>query len=469
MASFVSKPARTASVPSVSRAHLAEGLVERDGVLSGSIPAWLDGRLLRTAPAVFESGTFRAQHWFDALGLLYGFRFREGRVSFAQRLLESETAAEARRGGVPRASFGSLNQRGFLRRVFEPVPAVTDNANVNVLRVGDEWIAMTESPHHLRVDDAALEVRGRVAFDDALPQSLSMTAHPHFDFARKRVVNIGTALGQKGEIIAFEHAPGSATRHEIGRFSAGEVPYVHSFGMTSDAVIVVGQPWLVRPWTLLWSNRGFRDHVRWRPELGTRFIAFDRRGGARREFEAEPFFTFHTVNSYADGDELVVDLLAYGDPGVVEQFSTERMLEGLEFERPKLVRAHLERSGRARLETLSDVGFEFPSINYRRANGSRHRYVWGATAAGDGQDVIGIDCESGVVRRFGVSGYVFGEPVFVPAPSGPSEDDGVLLVVGSNGENSKLAVLDAHSLEARALLHLDLPIPLGFHGSFSRA
>ena len=149
--------------------------------------------------------------------------------------------------------------------------------------------------------------------------------------------------------------------------------------------------------------------------------------------------------------------------------NVERMLEGLDFERPKLVRAHLERRGRARLETLTDVGFEFPSINYRRANGSRHRYVWGATAAGDGQDVVGIDCESGVVRRFGEPGYVFGEPIFVSAPNAKAEDEGVILTVGSNGQTSMLAVLDARSLDVHGLVHLDFPIPLGFHGSFARA
>ena len=144
------------------------------------------------------------------------------------------------------------------------------------------------------------------------------------------------------------------------------------------------------------------------------------------------------------------------------------MLIGIDFERPMLVSAHLRQNGRARLETLSELGFEFPSINYRRVSGARHRQVWGATARGDGRDIIGIDCESGAVRHFGVPGYVFGEPVFVPAPSANAEDEGVLLAVGSNGRDSKLAVLDARSLDAHALVDLDLPIPLGFHGSFAR-
>ncbi|MGC4087392.1 MAG: carotenoid oxygenase family protein [Polyangiaceae bacterium] len=462
--------ARVAHMPSVSHALLEPGLVERDGVLTGNVPAWLQGRLLRTAPAVFELGGFRAQHWFDGLGMLYGFRFGGGRVSFAQRLLDCDVAEQARRGRVATASFASPNQRSFWRRIFEPVPAVTDNANVNVVRVGDEWLAMTESPHQLRVDDATLSVRGRAAYDDALPKDMTSTAHPHFDFARQAVVNLGTALGRQAEVIAFEHAPGTSERREIGRIAGSEAPYVHSFGLTPESVIVVGHPWTVNPLSLLWSNRGFAEHLRWRPERGTRFSVLDRKDrGVVRHFETEAFFTFHTVNSYADGSELVVDLLAYENPDVVNEFRVDRMLQSLTSTRPKLVRARLSNDGRARLERLSDEGFEFPSINYRRVSGARHRFVWGSSARGDGADVLGIDCQAGTVRRFGVADYTFGEPVFVARPGAEREDDGVLLSVGSNGEASKLAVLDAHTLEPHALLHLDLPIPLGFHGSFSRA
>ncbi|HET9931939.1 MAG TPA: carotenoid oxygenase family protein [Polyangiaceae bacterium] len=457
-----------APIPAVSRALLAEGLVEREGVLTGTLPPWLNGRLLRTAPALFNAGTFHAKHWFDGIGMLYGFRFRGGKATFAQRLLECEAAAEAHRGRLPRATFASPNQRSFWRRIFEPIPEVTDNANVNVLRQGDEWVALTESPYQLRVSDAELSVRGRVVYDDALPKNMGMTAHPHFDFARNVAVNLGTVLGRKGELIAFEQAQGSATRREIGRYVANELPYQHSFGITAASVVIVGHPWLVRPTSLLWSNRGFAEHFRWKPELGTRFIVLDRGGGATREFSAEALFTFHTVNTYPDGDDLVLDLLAYPDPSIVQNLKVENMLDGIVGLRPRLCRAHLGANGRARLETLSELGFEFPSINYRRVSGVRHRFVWGATARGDGRDIVGIDCESGVVRHFGVPGFVFGEPIFVAAPGARAEDEGVLLAVGSNGESSKLAVLDAHSLEPEALLHLDLPIPLGFHGSFSR-
>ncbi|MBW3590353.1 MAG: carotenoid oxygenase family protein, partial [Actinobacteria bacterium] len=41
--------------------------------VSGSIPAWLSGTLVRTGPAKFEVGQQKYNHWFDGLGMLHRF------------------------------------------------------------------------------------------------------------------------------------------------------------------------------------------------------------------------------------------------------------------------------------------------------------------------------------------------------------------------------------------------------------
>jgi all-trans-8'-apo-beta-carotenal 15,15'-oxygenase len=83
--------------------------------------------------------------------------------------------------------------------------------------------------------------------------------------------------------------------------------------------------------------------------------------------------------------------------------------------------------------------------------------------------VLRVDCETGATCRFGLSGYRFGEPVFVGRPGALAEDDGVLLTTGSSERASVLAVLDAATLQPHALVHAEVPIPLGFHGSFARS
>jgi beta,beta-carotene 9',10'-dioxygenase len=141
-----------------------EDFSDREATLRGSIPAWLEGDLVRTCPAVFERGQWKAQHWFDGLCMLYAFRVAPGgAVRFRRRLLESEVEKETRAGRLGRASFGTPNGRSFLQRVAEPVPRVTDNANVNVVALGGERVALTEGPHQPIFDPDTLAVRGHVA------------------------------------------------------------------------------------------------------------------------------------------------------------------------------------------------------------------------------------------------------------------------------------------------------------------
>jgi beta,beta-carotene 9',10'-dioxygenase len=55
--------------------------------LSGELPLWLEGSLLRTGPAKFELGTRSLRHWFDGLAMLHRFTIEHGCVSYGNRFL----------------------------------------------------------------------------------------------------------------------------------------------------------------------------------------------------------------------------------------------------------------------------------------------------------------------------------------------------------------------------------------------
>jgi carotenoid cleavage dioxygenase-like enzyme len=144
--------------------------------------------------------------------------------------------------------------------------------------------------------------------------------------------------------------------------------------------------------------------------------------------------------------------------------------------RPSLVRIVM-RPGveRASVEKLSDIGFEFPSTNYRRVNGRPYRFAYGASDGprADGtyrSAIVKIDLRTGGSTSFGDDAHVFGEPLFVARPQSDGEDDGVLLTVGSaqDAESSVLAVIDARTMALVASAEVPSSIPLGFHGSFVR-
>lgn len=447
--------------------------------LEGELPPWLAGDLTRTCPAVFQTDGWKARHWFDGLGMLYQFRLASGGVSYRQRLMASRYAAEAQSGTARSASFGTPTRRGLLQRIVSPVPEVTDNVNVNVVALGSERVALTESPHQWAVDPDTLELTHSVAYTDELG-ALAMIAHPHFDFARNRVVSLATSFGRKPQIVLYEHAPEARHRRVVARIDVQRMPYVHAFGLTPRHAIVIGHPFDVNPLSLLASNKGYIDHFAWRPEQGTQLWLVDRETGQTRLHRARAGFVFHVVNAFESANATHIDVALYPDASIVERVRIDALLScGLTDLAPQIVRWSLTPGTEsAQTEVLLERGFEFPVINYKRMSGQRHQVAYGARVDRAGgprhgesrSSIVRLD-GSGNERSFEESGFLFGEPVFVAEPGATREDAGVLLSVGSHArdERAALVVLDAATLEVRARAELPVPIPLGFHGSFFRA
>ena len=146
--------------------------------IDGTIPEWLRGEVVRTCPAVFETSGWRAQHWFDGLGMIYAFRIGNLGVDFRSRLLDSETARDAWQGKANLGSFGTPTARPLVQRIFVPVARISDNTNVNIVRMGPELVAMTEGDRQNVIDAETLASLRPVAYSkDALSGAI-MTAPP---------------------------------------------------------------------------------------------------------------------------------------------------------------------------------------------------------------------------------------------------------------------------------------------------
>jgi len=446
-------------------------------VVTGALPEWLRGELVRTCPAVFEGAHWRAGHWFDGLCQIYAFRIAGSSVRFQSRLLESDAAREIAAGPARMGSFGTPTGRTLWQRIIQPIQGMTDNTNVNILRMGGDLVALTEGSRQMRVDPQSLRALGEVSYAHDELGGAVMAAHPHFDFGRERVVSFATKFGAGGVVSIYEHGGSERSRRVVGSWRTSRVPYIHSFGLTPSHAILVAHPFTVRPLDMLWSNRGYIDHFEWRPQDGTRLVVIDRATGAVAEHETDAMFVFHTVNAFERGEDTILDLLAYPGAGIMDDLRVERMAERLPDLRPSLIRIAMRRGRqRAELETLSDTGFEFPSTHYRRVSGSDYRFAWGAADGpqadgGYASSIVKVDVRTGASSAFSDGERVYGEPVFVARPGGSDEDDGVLLSVGASkrADASALAVIDAGTMALVASAEVPSSIPLGFHGSFIRA
>ncbi len=440
--------------------------------VQGQLPPWLQGSLLRTGPAKWEVGDRTMNHWFDGLAMLHRFSFADGGVSYASRFLESRAYRAARdRGEIAYSEFATDPCRSLFARVSAMFsPKLTDNANVNLTKLGERFISMTETPIPVQFDAETLASAG-VAYD---PPGQLTTAHPHMDRATNGMLNYAAKLGPRTSYRFFLLRPEASKPEVIASQRVREPAYMHSFGLSERWLVLAEFPFVVSPPRLAFSGRPYIENYRWKPELGTRFHLFDRGTGERLgPFETEARFGFHHVNAYDDGDEVVVDISTFPDAGIVEDLYMERLRAG-----KPVAPGYLERfrispgTGTVSGERLIEESLDLPRINYGRCNERPYRYAWGVGFGGGWIDrIVKADVAERRSTVWSEDDCFPGEPVFVAAPDTQQEDGGVLLSIVLDGRkgNSFLLVLDAGSLEELARAEVPHHIPFGFHGQFARA
>jgi beta,beta-carotene 9',10'-dioxygenase len=441
--------------------------------VSGSLPSWLSGSLLRTGPAKFEVGEQQMRHWFDGLAMLHRFSIADGQVSYGSRFLHSgayRAASEA--GRIVYGEFATDPCRSLFKRVqslFSP-GGLPDNANVSVSRLGERFMAMTEAPLPVGFDPRTLETAQASPFQ--APGQIS-TAHPHSDRSSGAMLNYAAQLGPRSSYRFFSVEPDGGEPRVVASLGVSEPAYVHSFGLTEHFFVLVEFPFVVNPARLALAGRPYIENYRWKPRLGTRFTLVERDGGRPiRGFQTDACFAFHHINSFEVGDEVLVDVCALPDSSVIGDLYLDRLRAGRPIPRSQPTRFRLGLTDRSvQREPLGDGGLELPQIDYARRNGRAYRYAWGNDVGPGGwlEQVVKLDTYTGRSIRWSQAGCYPGEPVFVARPGGELEDDGALLsvVLDADAQTSFLLILDARDLRELARAEVPQHIPFGFHGQFA--
>ena len=191
-----------------------------DGLpVQGELPSWLRGSLIRTGPARFEANGRSLNHWFDGQAMLHRFSFADGAVGYANRELDTRADAAVRAGRVAYREFATDPCRSIFRRVVTMfAPGVTDNANVNLTRIGKRFVAMTETPLPVEFDPRTLRALGVAEVER--PDGNITTAHPHHDPGRGELINYAVKLGARSTYRVFGRSlngpgPEGLARHQL--------------------------------------------------------------------------------------------------------------------------------------------------------------------------------------------------------------------------------------------------------------
>ena len=215
--------------------------------------------------------------------------------------------------------------------------------------------------------------------------------------------------------------------------------------------------------------------------------------------KANPYFCFHTINAYDEGDDIIIDLSAYDNHSILYSLKLDNMRFPREY--PEISRGSPKRFRLAKVSSIPK-GTTAPAetvfycakkkvmelITIHPAKYCRkYRYCYGVSIGGGPEVVISDqilkldvdhpDVESAEIRANGSGqvwreeGTVPGEPIFVPRPGGTEEDDGVVLtiVLDSTLLRSKLVILDAKTMKEIARAEMKTVFPVGFHGAFVKS
>jgi carotenoid cleavage dioxygenase len=211
----------------------------------------------------------------------------------------------------------------------------------------------------------------------------------------------------------------------------------------------------------------------WRPELGTRIALVPRHGSdkAIRWIDAEAFWVWHFANAF---ERLETD----GSTTVTVDFPRWSHL-GFGNAAPAtcgVVRAEIRLAdGSVKFDQRDDQTTEFPRIDDRRI-GRPHRWFYVAAKESGGRALpVGewnqlrrYDMHTGQVVSRNAGSLRLGEPVFVPAGSDASEDQGYVVTFATDAVTLKSYFLILHAGdiagEPAATLLIPQRVPAGLHG-----
>ena len=200
------------------------------------------------------------------------------------------------------------------------------------------------------------------------------TVHPQFDGEEGSTYNLVTRYNAVSHYRLYR-VDGRRPRKMVGQVPSTKPAYMHSFGMTKRYAIFTEFPLRVQPMALLLWLRPYIENFTWEPRRGTPVLrARPAHGRAGGRFDADPFFAFHHVNAWEEGDDIVLDIDAYEDNQIIDAFFLDRLasatsalpfghlrryrlpLQGQE-ERPAEVRGafrRVRRAGALRFGTIRD-------------------------------------------------------------------------------------------------------------------
>jgi all-trans-8'-apo-beta-carotenal 15,15'-oxygenase len=444
-------------------------------ILSGAIPTGLSGTLYRNGPGRLERGGERVGHWFDGDGAILAVKFADGAASGVYRYVQTQGyQAESK---VDRWLYGNYGMRPS-GKIWERRGKSTKNAaNTSVLALPDRLLALWEggAPHALDLDNLATIGTDNLELDS---DSLIYSAHPKVDPNSGHIYNFGVSIGAQAKLKLYQ----SDRSGKVIKFTQTKLPrltIVHDFLMVGKYLVFCIAPIEIQPLPILFGLASYSESMRWKPELGTQIMVFDREHLTLvSNFTTEPWYQWHFGNGFVDRHEnIICDLVRYPDFRTNEFFkevaSGETHTEAI----GTLWQLVIDPTAGKLIssEQLVDRSCEFPLVESDRV-GQEWRYTYLAVHKPNAvlsRELVGtigrFDRHTNTLTTAELASHLYPtEPIHVVDRLDPNR--GWILTVIYDGEQhqSEVWIYERDRLDESPVCRLSLPsvVPMGFHGTW---
>ncbi len=444
-------------------------------IVTGELPADLLGAYFRNGPNP-QFQPINRHHPFDGDGMVHAVYFRDGKVSYRNRYVE--TAARRQECDIGKSiSPGVMGPFDYEVSRF----GIKDTSNTDLFCYAGKLMTLwynAGDPYCL--DPLTLETRGY--FDLQGRNSRRLSAHSKVDW------NCGELLffdyGDEPPYMTFGVADANGKLIHETPIDLPGARLPHDIGFTTNYAVLHDLPFF-HDLDVLHKHKV--RVLTFHRDIPTRFGVLPRRGagGDIRWFECEPCYILHVSNCWEEGDWVVMDGCRSTNPMPDSQPGDGELASMLAYMRLE-ANAYRWRfnlvTGEVREGDVDDLNTEFnksnPIFHGVKSRYSYHQRIPLLEEGGHTLRFTGLvkyDNDTGERAQWHYGAGVFGsEAVFAPKPNADRhspEDDGyvITLITDSADWSSHCLVFDAGDIEAgpRARIALPQRVPSGFHASWT--
>ncbi|MDE2457391.1 MAG: carotenoid oxygenase family protein [Burkholderiales bacterium] len=436
-------------------------------LVKGRIPADLNGVYMRCGPNPRFAPNGR-YHPFDGDGMIHAAEFRQGKLTVRNRWVRTD--AWQREDAAGRATYWGIRET-LAGRDDKPLK---DGANTDLVGHGGKVLALWYmAGDAYEIDPLTLETLGKQ--QAIVGTGGKVSAHAKCDEIT-------------GELMFFDYGNVAPYMHYGVLDAAGKLAHYVPVDLPGPRLphdMAVSEHYSVVHDLPLFHNEEAmkigRHKLDFHPELSTRFGVIPRHGSAdqMRWFDFTPCFLYHVVNTWEEGDWLVMVGCRYmpatrADGSIDAERTAKNVAELVMTARLWRWRMNLK-TGQTEEQCL-DAGrnVEFPTYN-AALTGRRTRYGYlidhHDTTILQWNGIRKYDLDSGASLSAwtdDVAHSWYSEPWFAAADRPQSEDHGYVIAFQFNDATQRqtLDLFDARDLGRGPLAQIAIPrhIPTGFHG-----